>query len=328
MKKTINLILALLLAVTLNAQTYGGNTDLLITGASAQTATVNNILNPTSGASATNVVGFRSATVQVVITGSGGTYVFEGSNDNVNFAPIVIYNTTLTSGAFSNNIIGASPSQIVYSFPVITNYIRLRIATTITGGTIQAFTKLMRTTFALAIRPVVQSTAANFNVTVGSSVLPSGFLTPSVAAHATSNPNTTGVRAFQLLQNGSTWDLQQNNIEATLLASASRTTTQTGADIVNYNGKKLVVVLDVTSAGTGSVTISIQRKDLASGKYIDILVGTAVTTASTNVYRIGQDIPSVANQTALDYLSRVFRIVVTANNANAMTYSVGYNLGL
>ena len=36
----------------------------------------------------------------------------------------------------------------------------------------------------------------------------------------------------------------------------------------------------------------------------------------------------VANSIAQDYLPRIIQIVVTANNANSATYSVGYNLGL
>jgi hypothetical protein len=115
--------------------------------------------------------------------------------------------------------------------------------------------------------------------------------------------------------------------DVTLLASASRTTTQTSADLLNYGGcSALNVVLDMTTVGTGSVTISIDGKDTASGKYYNILTGAAVTTNSTNRYRIGPTITAVANSIAQDYLPRTFRIVVTANNANAATYSVGYSL--
>lgn len=130
-----------------------------------------------------------------------------------------------------------------------------------------------------------------------------------------------------LLNGAGTWDRVRGNEEATLLASGARTTTQTSADLVNYNGLgALIVVLDVTSAGTGSVTVSIDGKDAASGKYINLLTGAAVTTNSTNRYRIGPNLAASANAIAQDYVPRIFRIVVTANNANAMTYSVGYQL--
>lgn len=134
-------------------------------------------------------------------------------------------------------------------------------------------------------------------------------------------------RAQGALYNGSTWDRSRGNEEATLLASAARTTTQTSADITNYNGMTaLIVVLDMTSVGTGDVTVTIEGKDSASGKYYTILAGTNITSNSTNRYRVGPNLAAATNSVAQDYLPRVFRIVVTANNANSATYSVGYNL--
>ena len=112
----------------------------------------------------------------------------------------------------------------------------------------------------------------------------------------------------------------------TLLASASRTTSQTGADTTNYNHAGIHAVLDMTTVGTGSVTLTIQGKDEASGKYYTILAGAAVTTNSTNVYKVYPGITAAANASASDVLPRTFRIIVTANNANAATYSVGYSL--
>jgi hypothetical protein len=144
---------------------------------------------------------------------------------------------------------------------------------------------------------------------------------------ASNSFNSLAIMSSGRVYNGSTWDRQRNNEEATLLASAARTTTQTGADITNYQGNSgLIVVLDVTSAGTGSITLSIEGKDSASGKYYTILSGSAVTTNSTNRYRVGPTLAAAANSVAQDYLPRVFRIVVTANNANSITYSVGYCL--
>lgn len=88
----------------------------------------------------------------------------------------------------------------------------------------------------------------------------------------------------------------------------------------------LNVILDMTVVGTGSVTITINGKDPASGKYYLLLAGAAVITNSTNRYRVGQTLAASANAIAQDYLPATFQIVVTANNANAATYSVGYSL--
>jgi hypothetical protein len=134
-------------------------------------------------------------------------------------------------------------------------------------------------------------------------------------------------KSYGFVFNGTTWDRVRNNEEATLLASASRTTTQTGADITNFQGNSvLIVVLDMTVVGTGSVTLSIEGKDTASGKYYTILAGAAVITNVTNRYRVSPNLTAAANSIAQDILPRVFRINVTANNANAATYSVGYCL--
>lgn len=128
--------------------------------------------------------------------------------------------------------------------------------------------------------------------------------------------------------NGSNFDPAYANLENTVLPSGSRTTTQTSADIINPNHNSLSVILDVTVPGTGSVTVSIDGKDPASGKYYNILTGAAVTTATTVRYRVSPSIASVANSIAQDILPRTFRVVVTHNNANAITYSVGYSLVL
>lgn len=118
----------------------------------------------------------------------------------------------------------------------------------------------------------------------------------------------------------------QVNHTYTLLASASRTTTQTSADLINSAGRFLHVILDMTTVGTASVTVTINGKDPTSGKYYLLLAGAAVTTNSTNVYKVGPGLPATANVSANDMVPRVFQIVVTANNANAGVYSVGYSL--
>lgn len=116
------------------------------------------------------------------------------------------------------------------------------------------------------------------------------------------------------------------NEEVVLLPSASRTTTQTSADLQNLRGARLVVILDTTVIGTGSVTVTINGKDSASGKYFLLLAGAAVVTNVTNRYIIAPDVAAATNVSAKDYVPSIFQIVVTANNANAATYTLGYSL--
>jgi len=114
----------------------------------------------------------------------------------------------------------------------------------------------------------------------------------------------------------------QNN-DVSLIAAVAATTTQTGADQTNRGGRGVKVVLDMTTVGTGSVTLTIQGKDVASGKYYTLLAGAAVTTNSTNVYEVYPGAPATANVSANATLPRTWRVLVTANNANPCTYSVG-----
>lgn len=145
-----------------------------------------------------------------------------------------------------------------------------------------------------------------------------------VAVSATADKFAVENRATRF--NGTSWDREYSNVDGTILASGARTTTQTSADQTNYNGKGIHVVLDMTIVGTGSVTLSINGKDAVSGKYYTILAGAAVVTNSTNVYKVHPGLPATANVSANDLIPRTFQIVVTANNANSATYSVGYSL--
>ena len=141
--------------------------DIFVTGQSAQTATVNNILTTTSGTAASDLTGYRTASVQVVSTGTAGTFIFEGSNDNTNFQAIPVFSQLILTGTPITAAITATATNLIYVFPVNVRYIRLRIATTITGGSIQAHSKFSQTNFTPAILQIAQATAANLNVNVG-----------------------------------------------------------------------------------------------------------------------------------------------------------------
>lgn len=111
------------------------------------------------------------------------------------------------------------------------------------------------------------------------------------------------------------------NLDHQILASASRTTTQTSGDFTNDHCRGVKVIVDITSAGTGSITPKIQGKS-ASGVYYDLLTSAALTSAATTVLTVYPGATASANVSASDVLPRTWRVVVTANNANAMTYTV------
>lgn len=105
--------------------------------------------------------------------------------------------------------------------------------------------------------------------------------------------------------------------------SGAHTTTQTSPDFINNGGRGIVVTLKTTVIGTGSVTLAVNGKDPASGAYFPLLTGAAVITNVTNEYTLFPGAAVTSNVSADAELPRVFQITVTANNANAATYSVG-----
>lgn len=169
--------------------------DVYITGQSAQTATVNNILTASAGAAANDLAGYRSGSVQVVSTGTAGTFIFEGSNDNVSFQTIPVYSQLVLTGAAVSASITATSSSLIYTFPVSVRYLRLRIATTITGGSIQAFSRFSQETWVPAVFEVAQNTAGNLlttatigsgTVTTVSTVTASNIAKPTLVADVAS----------------------------------------------------------------------------------------------------------------------------------------------
>jgi hypothetical protein len=140
-----------------------------LVGQAAQTAIVNNILTAVAGAAAFDAKDYRSAMVQVVSTGTGGTFIFEGSNDNVNFQAIPVYNQNVLTGTPITAAITATATQIGYVFPTNFRYIRLRIVIAITGGSIQAFSKFMQSPFAPAVNQIANTSSGNLqSIVVGS----------------------------------------------------------------------------------------------------------------------------------------------------------------
>lgn len=167
-------------------------------------------------------------------------------------------------------------------------------------------------------------TRGNLKVSLWQANSSSNYGTSVAVSDGQSSPGSVPVAALEMLWNGATFDRRRGNVDQTVgITAVGVTTTQTGADQTNYNGRGLHVVLDMTTVGTGSVTLTIQGKDATSGKYYTLLAGAAVVTNSTNVYKVYPGLPATANVSANDLLPRTWRILVTANNANATTYTVG-----
>jgi hypothetical protein len=118
-----------------------------------------------------------------------------------------------------------------------------------------------------------------------------------------------------------------NNFNAEIMASASRTATTSSSDIKNsgHIGGHIIIDVTVLTAGA-SIVPTIQGKDSVSGKYYTLLTGVAITATGTTVYRIYPGIVAVTNLAISDILPSEFRVVMTAADTKAVTYSIGINL--
>lgn len=149
----------------------------------------------------------------------------------------------------------------------------------------------------------------------------------SLAAQIAGSDGTAGSNILIFMNglwNGGAVDQQRGNMNiGPLITAAGVTTAQSSGDQTNHNGRGVVVVLDMTTVGTGSVTLIIEGKDTTSGKYYTLLSGVAVATNVTNTYTVYPGITATANVSASNILPRVWRVRVSVNNANPTTYTVG-----
>lgn len=126
--------------------------------------------------------------------------------------------------------------------------------------------------------------------------------------------------------NGSTWDRQRNVAALTLLASAARTADTNSSDQTNYNSRGILIQVNVSSAGSGSITPNLQVKDSISGNYKTIwAAATPLTANGLYVYEIYPSELSVASFTEVVQAvlsARTFRVGTVHNNANSITYSI------
>jgi hypothetical protein len=122
--------------------------------------------------------------------------------------------------------------------------------------------------------------------------------------------------------------VQNRNITA-LKLTAQAAATVTSADQDNCMGRGVVVVVDLTVMTAATVTVTVQGKDLASGKYYTLLAGAAATSTGTTVLVIYPGSTAATNTDANLPLPRTWRAsVVVANNSGtaAVTGTIGVSV--
>lgn len=109
----------------------------------------------------------------------------------------------------------------------------------------------------------------------------------------------------------------------TILASAAHTATSTSSvyDGIPSVYRGVLIVLDVTAATTGTVTISVEDK-LENGEWTERLAGSAITNVGTTMLLLHPSAPDRANVSESTSLKYKWRVVATKGDATAKTYTI------
>jgi hypothetical protein len=86
--------------------------------------------------------------------------------------------------------------------------------------------------------------------------------------------------------------------------------TVNGADQFNKVGSGANIYINVASV-TGSLTVTVQGKDPASGQYYTILASAAIAATGLTVLKIGRGLTAAANSVANDQMPLTYRINTT-----------------
>lgn len=252
--------------------------DLYITGQAAQTATVNNIIATTAGTTPVDVQQYRSFAVQVVSTGTGGTFIFEGSNDGTNFQSIPVFNQALIAPVPIVTAITATASQIIYVGACIFRYMRLRIANTITGGSIQAFSSFSQVPFSVTQNVVAQGTAANLNATVTATNLSTNISQVAGATPINTISNGSSNRNMGVVLGTAVSNTDQN---ATAFAGSGRVN---GTIVASTAGAGAVITAEINvsalTLGTATSVVFILQESNGGTNFTDIWTSDPVSTTS------------------------------------------------
>ncbi len=145
------------------------------------------------------------------------------------------------------------------------------------------------------------------------------------------NPTVPGVGAYLLAWNGATSDRQRNNTEGTLLASAARTASTFSANQTNYNARGVILGLNVTVIGTGSVSVRMYPIDPAVGN-INSPLGSSIAVTATGRYQYvlypGVAAPATGSMSTIGAFSlplpRQWQAGVIHTDGSSWTYSLSF----
>ena len=107
-----------------------------------------------------------------------------------------------------------------------------------------------------------------------------------------------------------------------VVVSAARTATTTFGPFENTNGRVMRVTVKATAFAASPSVVPKLQKVLPGGTAVDVLTGVAITGVTEQELTIGPDIAAVTNVSALAYAPGRWNLVMTAGDADSLTYEV------
>ncbi len=121
----------------------------------------------------------------------------------------------------------------------------------------------------------------------------------------------------------STAQAQITNTQISVIAPATQTAAQINStDQVNQYYRGLHLVVTVTGYVSGNYTLTLQGKNLNTGSYYDLLVGTAISANGQTILKLYPGIPGSTNGAASDFLPQIWRVQLNGAASPNMTISV------
>ena len=159
-------------------------------------------------------------------------------------------------------------------------------------------------------------------VSVGNSVF-NGATWDRQRSSTSDGAGSTGFATQQKVRfNGTSYDRERNNLDLSGLITLA-TTSANGTDQTNFNGRGLKCTYDITAITGTNTTLTIQGKDVASGKYFTLLASAALTTTGTTVLTVYPGLTASANAVANDVVPRTWRVITTNTALSAFTGTLG-----
>lgn len=119
---------------------------------------------------------------------------------------------------------------------------------------------------------------------------------------------------------------QNKDLGALITLTAQGAGTVNSLDQVNVGSRGVRATVDITAkTGTIDVTVNIQRKDVASGKYVTLLASASLTGTGTTTYTVHPNASVAANVSINDFLGEIWRVQVVngAGSSPSTTATIG-----